>query len=145
MNKCEHNGTCIEQSRSHYATSCKNIMATDYSLCTGWATSCSNTSQRQIASYELENFCENLCLFVAAQVAKNQIRLNLCDLLQWQNSVAATKRFTKIHQYTQCDLLLWCVAATCGCKLSPCVYCPLKWLCHKDIAVSGQFCAELTS
>ena len=60
----------------------KHIMATDYSLCTGWANSCSNISQRQIASYELENLCENLCLSVATQAAKNQIRLNLCDLLQ---------------------------------------------------------------
>ena len=31
------------------------------------------------------------------QVAKNQIRLNLCDLLRRQNSVAATKIFTKIQ------------------------------------------------
>ena len=81
------------------------VAATDHSMCTGRATSCSNTvrdtSQRQIASCVLENFCENLCLrnriLSLQQVAKNQIRLNLCDLLRRQNSVAATKIFTKIQ------------------------------------------------
>ena len=56
--------------------------------------------QRQIASCVLENFFENICLrnriWSLQQVAKNQIGLNLCDLLQRQNSVAATKIFTKI-------------------------------------------------
>ena len=56
--------------------------------------------QRQIASCVLENFFENICLrnriLSLQQVAKNQIGLNLCDLLQRQNSVAATKIFTKI-------------------------------------------------
>ena len=136
----------VSQGRNPLGNKCqKHTMVTDHPLCTGWANSCSNISQQQIASYELENFCEDLCLFVATQVAKNKLRLNLSDLLQWQNSVAATKSFTKIHQYTQSDLLPWCVALTCGCKLLPCVYCPLKWLCHKDIAVSGQFCDEPTS
>ena len=56
--------------------------------------------QRQIASCVLENFFENICLrnriLSLQQVAKNQIGLNLCELLQRQNSVAATKIFTKI-------------------------------------------------
>ena len=56
--------------------------------------------QRQIASCVLENFFENICLrnriLSLQQVAKNHIGLNLCDLLQRQNSVAATKIFTKI-------------------------------------------------
>ena len=56
--------------------------------------------QRQIASCVLENFFENICLrnriLSLQRVAKNQIGLNLCDLLQRQNSVAATKIFTKI-------------------------------------------------
>ena len=34
------------------------------------------------------------------QVAQNQIRLNLCDLLRPKNSVAETKIFTKILQYS---------------------------------------------
>ena len=56
--------------------------------------------QWQIASCVLENFFENICLrnriLSLQRVAKNQIGLNLCDLLQRQNSVAATKIFTKI-------------------------------------------------
>ena len=85
------------------------------------ATRWGDTSQRQIASCVLENFCENLCLrnriLSLQQVAKNQIRLNLCDLLRQQNSVAATKIFTKIVQYTRSDLALQVsprhVAGTC--------------------------------
>ena len=37
------------------------------------------------------------------QVAQNQIRLNLCDLLRPKNSVAETKISRKILQYTQGD------------------------------------------
>ena len=59
------------------------------------ATRCDDTSQRQITSCVLENFCETLCLrnriLSLQHVAKNQIRLKLCDLLRRQNSVAATK------------------------------------------------------
>ena len=59
------------------------------------ATRCGDTSLRQIALSVLENFCENLCLrniiLSRQRVAKNQIRLNLCDLLRGQNSVAETK------------------------------------------------------
>ena len=44
------------------------------------ATRCSDTSQRQIASCVLENFCENLCLrniiLSLQQVTKNQIRFS---------------------------------------------------------------------
>ena len=49
----------------------------------------------------------------AEQVAKNQIRQNLCDLLLRQNSIAERKIITKILQYTQSDLSLRRVAATC--------------------------------
>ena len=42
------------------------------------------------------------------QIAQNQIRLNLCDLLRQQNSVAETKICTWIHQHTKRF-----VAATC--------------------------------
>ena len=48
-------------------------------------------------------------IFIAATVAKNQIRLNLYDLLRKQNSLAATKIFTKILQYHSERF----VAATC--------------------------------
>ena len=89
-------------------------------------------TQRQIMTNHfvcLENFCENLCLhngiLSMQQITKKQIRLNLCDLLWRQNSVAATKIFTKILQYTRSDLLLQCVASPC-CNLSPSVYRPLN-------------------
>ena len=80
------------------------------------ATRWGDTSQRQIASCVLENFCENLCLrnriLSLQQVAKNQIRLNLCDLLRRQNSVAATKIFTKI-QYAKRTKSKWhCINST---------------------------------
>ena len=112
----------------------QHVAVTDHPMCTGRVTSCSNkgrpTSQQQIVSCVLENFCENLCLrdriLLLQQVAKNQIRLNLCDLLWRQNSVAATKIFTKILQYTRSDLLLQCVASPCCCNLSPNVYQPLN-------------------
>ena len=72
-----------------------------------------DTSQRQIASCVLENFCENLCLcyriLSQRHVAKNQIRQNLCDLSRRQNSVAETRS----------DFSLRCVAATCCCNQSP--------------------------
>ena len=84
------------------------------------ATRCSDASQRQIASCVLENFCENLCLrniiLLLQQVAKNQIRQNLCDLLLRQNSVAEKKIFAKILLYTRGDLSLPRVAVTCSCN-----------------------------
>ena len=84
------------------------------------ATRCSDTSQRQIASCVLDNFCENLCLrniiLLLQQVAKNQIRQNLCDLLLRQNSVAEKKIFAKILLYTRGYLSLPRVAVTCSCN-----------------------------
>ena len=47
------------------------------------------------------------------QVAKNQIRLNLCDLLQRQNFVAETKIFAKIFQYFSCVLEVVCLCDMC--------------------------------
>jgi len=87
-----------------------------------------DTSQWQIAACVLENFYENLRLqqnFVTATSRKNQIRLNLCDLLWQQNFVAVTTIFTKILQYTPNNSMLKRVAATCCCNLSPSVYRPL--------------------
>ena len=75
-----------------------------------------DTSQRQIASCVMKNFCENLCLcnriLSQRHVAKNQIRQNLGYLWRRQNSVAQTRS----------DLSLRCVAATCCCKQSPDLY-----------------------
>ena len=86
-----------------------------YSVCTGRATSCSNTLRRQIASCVLHDFCRKsvstiaLCSCNKSQKIKSD---NLCDFLRRQNSVAETKIFTKILQYTQSDLSLQRVAAT---------------------------------
>ena len=72
--------------------------------------------RRQIAPSVLENFCENLCgckrILLPQQVVQIQSDLIFCDLLQRQNSVAATKIFTQILQYTRRDLSLQRVAAT---------------------------------
>ena len=105
---------------THQATSCSNTLRQQITPCVqvGWlvaATRWGDTSpQRQIASCVLENFCENLCLcdriLLLQQVAKNQIRLNLCDLLLRQNSVAATRIFTKFSTTHE---------ATCCCNVSP--------------------------
>ena len=102
---------------THLATSCSNTSRRQIIPCEQVgllvaATQCGDTSQRQIASC-VQKFCENLCLrnriLSLQQVAKNQIRLNLCDLLRRQNSFAATKIFTKILQYGRSDLsLLMC-------------------------------------
>ena len=73
--------------------------------------------RRQIAPSVLENFCENLCgckrILLPQQVVQIQYDLIFCDLLQRQNSVAATKIFTQILQYTRRDLSLQRVTATC--------------------------------
>ena len=50
------------------------------------------------------------------QVAQIQSDLIFCDLLQRQNSVAETKIFTKILQYTRSDLALRRVASPCSCN-----------------------------
>ena len=79
-------------------------VVTDHSRCTCQATSFSNKVRRHVAATNrflcTGNFFENICLrnriLSLQRVAKNQIGLNLCDLLQRQNSVAATKIFTKI-------------------------------------------------
>ena len=58
---------------------------------------------------------QNLCLrnriLLQQHVANNQIGRNLCDLLRRQNSVAQTKIFTKIFQYTRSHVSLACVAS----------------------------------
>ena len=92
----------------------QHIAVTDHSMWTGRATSCSNTVRQHVAATNCfvctgEFLGKSLSLqwnFVAATSHKNQIRLKLCDLLRQQNSVTATKIFTKILQYTRSDLLL---------------------------------------
>ena len=101
----EVNYNRLLRSVTHYATSCSNTSRRHISPCVQArrlvaATQRGDTSQQQIASCVLENFRENLRLrnkiLSLQHVAKNQIRLNLCDLLRRQNSVAAKKIFTNI-------------------------------------------------
>ena len=91
----------------------QHVAETDHSMCSGQTTSYSNTFRRQIASCVLENFCENLSLrnriLPLQQVAKNQIRLHLCDLLRRQRF---SQKFSTTH------------GAICRCNLSPSVYRP---------------------
>ena len=66
--------------------------------------------RRQIALSVLENFSANFCgckrILLQQQIVQIQSDLIFCDLLQRQNSVAATKIFTQILQYTRSDLSL---------------------------------------
>ena len=106
-----------EQEKEDDVNTLCDKLATDHSVCTGRETSCTHMSLRQIASCLLKTFCENLCLcsriLSLQQVAKKK---KLSDLLRRQNSVAATKIFTKGLQYTRSDLSLQKVAATCCCN-----------------------------
>ena len=98
-------------------TSCSNTslrQITPYVRRLVAATRWGNTSQRQIASCVLENFHENLCLrnriLSLQQVAKNQIRLNLCDLLRRQILLQRqrfSQKFSSTHE------------AICCCNVSP--------------------------
>ena len=116
LNSCELIGICSQVHYKYFSSQQINkARKIPIKVGTHQATSCSNTSRRQITPC-VENFCENLCprdrILSLQQVAKNQIRLNLCDLLRRQNSVAATKIFTKLSTTHE---------AICRCNVSPCV------------------------
>ena len=66
----------------------QQVAATNHFLCTGEF---------------LQKFLSPQQNFVIASSCTESVRLNLCNILRQQNSVAATK----ILQYTQSDLLLW--------------------------------------
>lgn len=55
----------------------------------------------------LQKFLSPQQNFVLASSRTETVRLNLCNILRQQNSVAETKIFAEILQYTQRDLLLW--------------------------------------
>ena len=91
------------------------------------ATSCSNIVKRHVAATNhflcTGEFCENLCrcnrILSPQQVAQIQSDLIFCNLLQRQNSVAETKIFPKILQYTQSNLSQQRVASPCCCNQLP--------------------------
>ena len=104
---------------THKATSCCNTSRRPITPCAQVgrliaATRWGDTPQRQIASCVAENFCENLCLrnriLSLQQVAKNQIRLNLCDLLRRQ-ILLQRQRFSQKLSNTH--------EAICRCNVSP--------------------------
>ena len=111
----------------------QHVAATDHSTCTGRATSCSNKVRRRVAATNrfvcIGEFLCGISLspqqnFVAATSRKKSNQTESVRLIAATNSVAATKIFTKILQYTRSDLPLQYVAATCCCNLSPGVYRP---------------------
>jgi len=83
----------------------QHVGVTNHYRCTGWVICCCNKlydmSQLHIASCVLANFCGNLCLSNVIlslwQVAQILSDLILCNLLQWQNSVAETKILPYSH------------------------------------------------
>ena len=103
----------------------QHVAATDHSACTGRATSCSKKVRRHVAATNrfvcTGEFLWNLCLrnriWSLQQVAKNQIRLNLCDLLRrqilWQRQ-RFSQKFSSTHEaFCRCNVLPRHVAATC--------------------------------
>ena len=66
----------------------QQVAATNHFVCTGEF---------------LQKFLSPQQNFVIASSRTESVRLNLCNILRQQNSVAETK----ILQYTQSDLLLW--------------------------------------
>ena len=96
----------------------QHVGVTNHNSCTGWVISCYNKlydmSQLYIALCVLENFCGNLCLSNVIlslwQVAQILPDLILCNLLQWQNSVAETKILSYTHSLTvhgRCSIFLF--------------------------------------
>lgn len=70
----------------------QQVAATNHFVCTGEF---------------LQKFLSPQQNFVIASSRTETVRLNLCNILRQQNSVAETKIFAEILQYTQRDLLLW--------------------------------------
>ena len=70
----------------------QQVAATNHFVCTGEF---------------LQKFLSPQQNFVIASSRTESVRLNLCNILRQQNSVAETKIFAEILQYTQSDLLLW--------------------------------------
>ena len=110
----------------------QHVAATDHSVCTGRATSCSNKVRRHVAATN-RFVCAGEFLWkslspqqnlVAATSRKKSNQTESVRLVAATNSLAATKIFTKILQYTRSNLSLQLVATTCCCKLSPSVYRP---------------------
>ena len=120
----------------------QHVAATDHSMCTGRATSCSNKVRRHVAATNRfvctgEFLWKSFSLqqnFVAAISRKKSNQTESVRLVAVTNSVAATKIFTKILQYTESDLSLQRVTATCCCNLSPSVYLSLIhiWRCRRS-------------
>ena len=119
--------------RRQVAATCRGNQSV-HSMCTGRATSCSNKVRWHVAATNCfvctgEFLWKSLSPqqnFVAATRRKKSNQTESARLVVATNSVAATKIFTKILQYTRSDLSLQYVTATCRCNLSSSVYRPLR-------------------
>ena len=82
-------------------------------------------------------------------VTQNQIRLNLCNLLQRQTSVAKTKISTKILQNTGSDLSPWHVVQLVSVTYClTCIHRVISRICHSNVLhvrVLGPVCAMKNS
>ena len=97
------------------------------------ATRCGHKPQQHIvcSGEFLWKSCLSSRILSLQQVAQNQIKLNWCDLLGRQNYVAETKISTKISQFTQSNLSLWCVAQLFAATCQP--TCTHRVICCHDV------------
>ena len=108
----------------------QHVAATDHSMCTDRATSCSNTVRRHVAATN-HSVCTGESLwkslspqrnFVAATSHKKTNQTESVRLVAATKFCCSDKHFLKILQYTRSDLSLRRVASPCCCNLSPSVY-----------------------
>ena len=105
----------------------QHVAATDHSMCTGRATSCSNKVRRHVAATNsfvctgefLRKSLSPKQNFVAATSGKNQVRLNFCDLLRQH----LLHTHGAIHG--RCNVS---PRHICCCNLSPSVYRPYEYV-----------------
>ena len=110
----------------------QHVAATDHSMWTDRATSCSNTVRRHVAATN-RSVCTGESLwkslspqrnFVAATSRKKSNQTESVRLVAATKFCCSDKHFLKILQYTRSDLSLRRVASPCWCNLSLSVYRP---------------------
>ena len=109
--------------------SLQHVAATDHSVCTGRATSCSNKVRRHVAATNRfvctgEFLCKSLSPqqnFVAATSRKKSNQTESVRLVAATKFCCSDKHFLQILQYTRSDLSLRRVASPCCCNLLPSV------------------------
>ena len=110
----------------------QHVAATDHSMWTDRATSCSNTVRRHVAATN-RSVCTGESLwkslspqrnFVAATSRKKSNQTESVRLVAATKFCCSDKHFLQILQYTRSDLSLRRVASPCCCNLLPSVYRP---------------------